>query len=412
MITARKTNRCRYCGSSRLTRFLSLGEQPPSNSFIRSSEIASEQSYPLDVAVCETCWLVQLLDTVPPEATFDDYLYLSSTSKALVAHYHRLAQSLVPRFHLAAGDVVVDIGCNDGALLRGYPADLVRVGVEPSKVVELLDGSGIHPIKAFFGADAAQRITSEFGRAKVVTATNVFAHVDDVASFVSAMVDLLDDDGVFVIEAPYLVDLIDQTLFDTIYHEHLAYLSLTPVVAFLKTHGLTVVDVERVPFGASGPAIRVFSSKSSSRPAVGPAIRTMLRDEADWGIGRIDRYTDYAQKVEGVKARLLELLENFRRSGARIGGFGAPAKGNTLLNYVGITPDLVTCIADNNEWKQGRVTPGSHIPVVSDAEFLAWQPDYALLLTWNYLDFFLEHSDYIRRGGRFIVPLPEPRVVP
>jgi hypothetical protein len=411
-LEATKNSTCRYCGSTKLTQFLSLGDQPPSNSFIHPDEIANEKKYPLDVYLCESCYLVQLIDVVPAEMIFDDYLYLSSSSKALKKHYAELAHYLTERFKLQKGDNVVDIGCNDGILLHGYDATLKRIGIEPSKVAEIAISDGFDVVKEFFTARTAENIIKKFGTAKVATATNVFAHVDNISAFVEGLPILLGDDGVFVIEAPYLIDTIDQTLFDTIYHEHLCYLSLTPMDQFFKKFGMEIFDVERINFGASGPAIRVFVQSKKGGRNVEHAVTKMLKDEKDWGIGNIKTYKGYAKKVAKVKTEVLELIKNIHKSGARIGGYGAPAKGNTLLNYFEISPELVDCIAETNEAKQKLLTPGSHIRIVSEEEFIKRMPEYALLLTWNYLDFFLEKSEYIKRGGKFLVPLPNPRIVP
>ena len=409
----KKNTRCRYCGGSRLFQFLSLGEQPPSDSFIREDQIASEKRYPLDVYLCETCFLVQLLDVVPAEEIFNDYVYLASSSKALKNHYAKLTETITQRFGLAPSDVVVDIGCNDGVLLSGYSMPgLVKVGVEPSKVAVIARESGFKIVNDFFGTAAGRKILDDYGKAKVVTATNVFPHVDDIGAFTSNLPELLHSDGVFMIEASYLIDLIDSTLFDTIYHEHLCYLSLTPVVPFLQRFGLEVFDVERVPFGASGPAVRIWAKKKEGRWPVDISVKKMMSDEAKWGVGRIERYQSYAAEVTELKEKLIALMKRIRQSGARIGGYGAPAKGNTLLNYVGFTALDVECIAENNKLKQGMLTPGSHIPVVSDEEFLERMPEYALLLSWNYLDFFLKNSAYIHKGGKFIVPIPTPRICP
>ena len=409
----KKNTRCRYCGGSRLFQFLSLGEQPPSDSFIREDQIASEKGYPLDVYLCETCFLVQLLDVVPAEEIFNDYVYLASSSKALKNHYAKLTETITQRFGLAPSDVVVDIGCNDGVLLSGYSMPgLVKVGVEPSKVAVIARESGFKIVNDFFGTAAGRKILDDYGKAKVVTATNVFPHVDDIGAFTSNLPELLHSDGVFMIEASYLIDLIDSTLFDTIYHEHLCYLSLTPVAPFLQRFGLEVFDVERVPFGASGPAVRIWAKKKEGRWPVDISVKKMMSDEAKWGVGRIERYQSYAAEVTELKEKLIAIMKRIRQSGARIGGYGAPAKGNTLLNYVGFTALDVECIAENNKLKQGMLTPGSHIPVVSDEEFLERMPEYALLLSWNYLDFFLKNSAYIHKGGKFIVPIPTPRICP
>ncbi|HSX38036.1 MAG TPA: class I SAM-dependent methyltransferase [Chlamydiales bacterium] len=412
-MTAHKNTTCRYCQSDRLFKFLSLGDQPPSNSFLPAAKIAEEEKFPLDVYLCENCFLVQLLDVVSAEKIFHEYVYLASSSKALKNHYAQLATQITERFELKKGDVVVDIGCNDGILLSGYSSsELVKVGVEPSKVADIAAKAGFRVFKGFFSPEIAKSIVRDCGKVKIATATNVFPHVDNISRFTDGIAPLLSDDGVFIIEASYLIDVIDQTLFDTIYHEHLCYLSLTPVVRFLASHGLEVFDVVRVPFGASGPALRVFAQKIKGPRAVLSSVREMLEMEAKWGVGNVERYTGYADQVNKIKSEVLKLMRELQETGSRIGGYGAPAKGNTLLNYFNIKPDLVNKIAETNELKQGLLTPGSHIPIVSEERFLEEMPEYALLLTWNYLEFFLKNSEYIRRGGKFIVPIPFPRIVP
>lgn len=411
--TAKKNTQCRYCQSARLTKFLSLGDQPPSNSFIRSDQIADEISYPLDVYFCHDCCLVQLLDVVPAEIIFDDYAYLSSSSVALKKHYHELAQLLTKKFDLNSGDVVVDIGSNDGILLHGYTKPgIIRLGVEPSNVAEIAQKAGFDVFRDFFSLETAKKIVKKYNKAKVVTATNVFAHVDDISNFVKGLPYLLDEDGVFIIEAPYVVDLIDQKLFDTIYHEHLSYLSITPMNTFLRKFDLEIFRVDRIPFGASGPAIRTFVKKKKGKWRIDKSVTTILSEEEKWGIAHIKTYVGYAKEIEKIKKEAVRLIKKIKNKGGHIGGYTAPAKGNTLLNYFELTTQIIEYIAENNIIKQGLVTPGTHIPVISDEEFLKKMPEYALLLSWNYLDFFLKKSDYIKKGGKFIVPLPKPKIVP
>lgn len=408
----KKNKTCRYCGSGNLLMFLSLGEQPPSDNFIKPSEIKKEKKYPLDVYFCKNCSLVQLLDVVDKKTLFDDYLYISSTSSALKNHYSQLARLLTKRFKLKKGDSVVDIGCNDGILLEGYSSNLVRVGVEPSKVAGLARSAGFEVEKSFFDQKTAKKIVKKHGTTKIATATNVFAHVDDIGSFVDALGVLLGKEGVFVVEAPYLIDMIDQTLFDTIYHEHLCYLSLTPMVPFLKKHGFEVFDIERIPFGASGPAIRIFIQPKIGGRKIEKNVGKILLSEEKWGVAKVRKYLQYRKRVEKIKREVLKLINDIRKAGFTIGGYGAPAKGSTLLNYFQINNKIISKIAEANPAKFHLLTPGSHIPIVSDDEFLRDMPDYALLLTWNYLDFFLRKSEFIKKGGKFIVPLPRPRILP
>lgn len=412
MMTCSRNTACRYCGSADLAPFLDLGRHPPSDAFIRPEEVPLEVRYPLEVFWCRSCTLVQLLDVVPPQVLFGDYAYLASASKALRDHYAALTRTLCERFGVGAGSLVVDIGCNDGIMLDGYGrTDLRCVGIEPSTVADIAAAKGYDIVREFFSPAVAADIVARHGQARIVTATNVFPHVDDVASFATGVARLLADDGVFVIEASYLRDVIDDVLFDTIYHEHLCYVSLTTVVPFLARCGLQVFDAERIPFGASGGAIRIFASRSVAGRDPGPNVTRILAEEEAWGVRREDRYLDYARRVSGVRERLLSLLGDLRGKGTRIGGYGAPAKGNTLLNYLGLDTATIECIAETNERKMGRLTPGTHIPVVSEQEFLSREYPLALLLTWNYLEFFLAKSPYIAAGGRFIVPLPEPRIV-
>ncbi len=410
---SQRCSTCRICGGEDLLPYLDLGRQPPSNSFIPVAKIADERSFPLEVMLCRDCGLSQLHDVVSAEAIFDDYLYLSSTSKALCRHYAGLVANVLERFGPGDGGLMVDIGCNDGVLLKGYPPGRFRLlGIEPSSVGKYAEEAGFEVLAAFFNEDTGRRILESHGGAEIVTATNVFAHVDDIQSFAKGIEALLADDGVYIIEFPYLLEMIENLYFDTIYHEHLSYLALTPLARLFADTGLRTFRVERVDLGASGPALRLFVCRAGAGHAVEDSITKMLADERAWGINDPARYEEFASRVAGVKETIREWVARLNREGYKVGAYCAPAKGNTLLNYVGLGPEDIVAVSDNNELKVGKVMPGSHIPIVGDDAFLDAGITHALLLAWNYLDFFLENAEFIRRGGKFIVPLPKPRIAP
>lgn len=404
---------CRYCSSTNLEKIISLGHQPPSNSFINKEDFSEEESYPLELYFCKDCSLVQLLDIVSGSDIFDDYHYRSSSSRALVEHLSHMVESLTKRFDIKSGDTVVDIGCNDGVTLKAYNIEGLKcVGVEPSKVSEVAEGLGFNVVKSFFNKETSKHIVENFGSARIVTATNVFAHADNMHEFIKGIPSLLSDDGVFVVEVSYIVDLIDNNLFDTIYHEHLCYIGLTPLVKFIKQYDMHVFDIDRLSLGASGPAIRVYIQKNNGANTISNNVSKILSDEIDWGVNNVKKYKEFEERVQIVKKDTINLLKKLKSEGCKIGGFGAPAKGNTMLNFYGINSKIIDCIADNTTIKQGRYTPGSHIKIIDDDSFNKLNYDYALLLSWNYLDYFLANSDYINNGGQFIVPLPFPKIAP
>lgn len=404
---------CRICGSSDLVLTLDLGQQPPSNSFISPDQVAGEQRFPLEMHLCRDCGLSQLRHVVSSEDIFDEYLYLSSTSGSLRRHYQGLVDNALTAFQPPEGALMVDIGCNDGIMLRRYPAGRYRLlGIEPSSAGEYARRDGFEVVSEFFDAKLAEGLTRTHGGAHLITATNVFAHVDDINSFAAGVRTLLAPEGVYIIEFPYLVDQVEQVYFDTIYHEHLCYLALTPLTVLFDRVGLKAFRVEDAGSGASGPALRLFVCRAEAARAVEPSITDMLVAEQKWGLKDPATYVGFADRVAAVRDEICAMIAELRSAGHKIGAFGAPAKGNTLLNYLGLGPDQIVAAAENNELKVGKLTPGSHIPIVSDEDFLAAGISHALLLTWNYVDFFLEHSDFIKRGGRFIVPLPAPCLRP
>jgi hypothetical protein len=404
---------CRICKSQRLERYLDLKDQPPSNSFIAPEDIALERAFPLQVFLCLDCGLSQLGHIVAASDIFDDYLYLSSTSKALCQHYQGLVDGALASFGFAKDSLMVDIGCNDGIMLKRYPAGQFRLlGVEPSSAGKFAREAGFEVVQSFFDRDLGAKLHESHGGASIITATNVFAHVDDIASFAGGVARFLAQDGVYIIEFPYVVDMIESGYFDTVYHEHLSYLAVSPLETLFGQVGLRAFNVERVEVGASGPALRLSVCKQGAPYQTTPALTGLLAKEKDWGINNPKRYLAFSDWVASFRRDMLDLIKDLKAKGLRLGAYGAPAKGNTMLNYLGLTPADIPATAENNLLKVGKVTPGSHIPIVSDEDFLKMGFDAALLLTWNYADFFLKNSDFVKQGGRFILPFPKPHVKP
>jgi hypothetical protein len=286
------------------------------------------------------------------------------------------------------------------------------LGVEPSSAGEYARKEGFEIVDAFFNADTAAAIAESHGKASIITATNVFAHVDDIVSFAEGVETLLADDGVYVIEFPYVGDMLRLLYFDTIYHEHLCYLGFTPLKALFDRAGLRMFDVVSSEIGASGPAKRLFVCKKNAPHETTTALTAALDAEQSWGVRDIAPYEDFARRVAEVRDTLNAQIAHLKADGMKIGGYAAPAKGNTLLNYLGLGPDDIVAISENNAEKVGKVTPGTHIPIVGDAVFMDMGIDVSLLLAWNYADFFVENSDFTKTGGRFLVPLPEPVLRP
>ena len=410
-MTTRTT--CRICGSDDLEMYLDLGDQPPSNAFITPDEVADEQRFPLQVHLCKRCGLSQLVHVVHSEDIFDDYIYLSSTSKALCRHYEEMVNDILARFDPPEGALMVDIGANDGITLRCYPEGRYHVlGVEPSSAGEYARKERFEVVDAFFNAETAAGIAESHGKASIITATNVFAHVDDIVSFAKGVKTLLADDGIYVIEFPYVGDMLRLLYFDTIYHEHLCYLGFTPLKTLFDQVGLRMFDAVPSEIGASGPAKRLFVCKKEAFHETTQAMTAAVDSEADWGVREMTAYEEFAARVADVKSAIKAQVAGLKADGKKIGGYAAPAKGNTLLNYLGLGPGDIAAISENNAEKVGKVTPGAHIPIVGDTEFMDMGIDVSLLLAWNYADFFVENSDFAKNGGRFLVPLPEPVMRP
>jgi SAM-dependent methyltransferase len=403
--------RCRSCGGEDLRVFLSLGDMPLSDGLLTPDDLAREEPrYPLDVAFCQDCALAQILETVPPERLFGaDYPYFSSFTDALLKHSAANVEARIAERRLDGSSLVVELASNDGYLLQYYRARGVPVlGIDPAPgPVAVARARGIETLQAFFGRDLAAQLAAEGRLADVIHANNVLAHVADTNGFVAGIGTLLEEDGVAVIEAPYVKELIDHGEFDTIYHEHLCYFSVTALTWLFQRHGLSLNRVE--PLRIHGGSLRLFVER---RERADRSVAEHLEAERRAGVDRLDYYTGFSARVGRIRSGLLALLARLKRDGARIAGYGAAAKGTILLNFAGVGRDMLEFVADRNVHKQGRYIPGVRLPIVSPERILQEQPDYLLILPWNFQEEIMEQqAEFRRRGGRFIVPVPEPVVV-
>ena len=409
----RKRETCRICGGKDFRMFLSLGPSPPANSFLRSpDEFASERCFPLDVYRCETCSLVQLLDVIDPEILFRNYLYVTGTSDTMNAHNLEYARALVHELSLSAEDLVVEIASNDGSLLRCFGKYSVRtLGVEPAtNLARVAVENGIKTENVFFNSLSAQKIRITHGAASAVVANNVLAHVDDPRDFLIGCKLLLKEGGSLIAEVPSLYDLITGVEYDTIYHEHLCYFSLTNLMHLCETTGFSIRKAEWKP--VHGGTLRITVKDQRLYPNHSADVLNATgkkREECLIGHEWCERF---AAKVQSQRNALRQLLYKLKGEGKAIAAYGAPAKGNTLLNYCGLGTDAISFVVDKNPLKVGLYTPGTHIPVLPVNALLERKPDYVLILAWNFAEEIMRQQEaYKRQGGLFIIPVPEPRIL-
>jgi SAM-dependent methyltransferase len=406
---------CRFCDHSLSHTVVDLGMSPLSNAFLKPERLpAMEPFFPLHALVCERCFLVQLAEFESPDRIFQDYAYFSSYSESWLRHARAYSEMAVRRFGLGAKSFVIEVASNDGYLLqnfttRGIPA----LGIEPAaNVAEVAEANGVPTLVRFFGAELARELAAEGKQADLLAGNNVLAHVPALNDFVKGIRILLKPEGVATLEFPHLLRLLEENQFDTIYHEHFSYFSLTTVERIFAAHGLTVFDVEELP--THGGSLRLFVRREEhTAQPVEPTVAELRRREDEFGISRMRTYHAFAERVMSTKRGLLRFLIQAREEGKRVVGYGAAAKGNTLLNYCGIRTDLVDYVVDRSPHKQGCYTPGTHIPVLDPAAIATTRPDYVLILPWNLKEEIMEQMSFVREwGGRFVVPVPSVQVYP
>lgn len=410
--TYRRLERCRICGEGDLTPFLELGVTPLANAFVdpvRENDV--ELRFPLEVFRCETCGLVQLSVAVRPDILFGHYLYMTSASAPMVEHFAALAEEIVRRF-APRGSFVVEVGSNDGVLLKPLHQRGAKIlGIEPAaNLAARANAEGLETWTEFFATTVARQVVAERGRARVVVANNALGQIDDLIDVATALATLLDNDGVFVAEVPYLAHLLERVEYDTIYHEHLSYFAVAPLEKLFSQAGLELFDVRHLP--THGGSIRIYVGRPGAHDPTAE-LAAARAAERDAHLGDAATYARFAERVAASREALRALIDDLVREGHRIAGFGATAKSCTMLHYCGIGNDTIDFIGDSTPLKQGLLTPGKHIPVRPEAAILEEGADRVLLLAWNYADAIMRrHTDFIARGGRFVHPIPLARLVP
>ncbi len=404
-----RRNDCRLCGSADLALVLQLTPTPPANAIVSEAERNQvQETFPIAVLFCRACSHVQLRDVVDPKILFENYRYMPGVSPAFVRHFRAYADFILKHYPAPPKALVVDIGSNDGTLLSFFQKQGFRVlGVDPARdIAKTATQAGIETLPEFFTGELARRIRAERGPAAVITANNVMAHIDDLGSVVDAVRELLADDGVFVFEVSYLLDVLDKTLFDTIYHEHLDYHSVRPLVGYFQRHGMALIAAERVD--SHGGSVRLVAQRASGRRPAEPSLAKALAAEAAFGLEREATLLAFSKRIDALKQEFVSLLRKLHGEGKRIAAFGAPAKATTLMYHFGIGPELIEFVVEDSPLKQGMYTPGLHIPIVSPERMYRERPDYLVVLAWNFAEpIMAKHQAFREQGGRFIVPVPK-----
>ena len=404
--------KCRSCGSADAALILDLGLQPLANNLLMPADLAKpEPKFPLRLAVCKSCWLLQITDLVPPVELFSEYLYFSSFSDLMLRHALEAAENYIAEFGLDSKSLVVEIASNDGYLLQNFvKAKIPCLGIEPAaNIAKVAREKGVETLEEFFGQKIVAKLAGENRQADLILGNNVFAHAPDTNDFVAGLKKLLKPAGRVALEFPYGVEFIEHNEFDTIYHEHVFYFTLTALQPLFARHEMEIFRVERLRI--HGGLLRLFAGHTGAH-AVEASVAKLLADEKQKGVDSLACYEGFASQVHSIKRELLELLAKLKAEGKRMAAYGASAKGSTLLNFFGVGAADLDFVVDRSTYKQGRLTPGTHLPILPPEELLKRRPDYTLLLTWNFADEILaQQKAYRDAGGKFIIPIPKIKIV-
>ena len=408
-----KKYKCRLCQSSDLVSVLKLASTPPANAFISKEKLQIKQKkYPLEIFFCKNCFHVQLTEVVDPKELFENYVYVSGTSSVFVDHFLNYAKDIIQRFNPSRDQYVLDIGSNDGTLLKFFKSmGFSVIGIDPAKEIsKKASKEGINTINGFFNLETSQIIKKKYSKASVITANNVFAHCDDLSGMTEAISDLLAPGGIFVFEVSYLVDVYQKTLFDTIYHEHLSYHSVSPLINFFKSKKMELIDVKKV--NTHGGSIRCVVKNRNDLLDINDSVQTFINSEKSLSFDKSDTFVNFAKQIKERKQELNEFLFRIKSEGKSIAGFGAPAKATTLMYEFGLNSDILDFIVDDSPLKQELFSPGLHIPIYSSSFIDILKPDYLLILAWNFSDSIIKkNKKFHESGGKFIIPLPKFEVI-